>query len=157
MANQVQVPKGLTDQLKLLEKQLASHLEKPKCKWPLDVMAEIHATTGQITEIVAKELREAMQWPTAAHCHPEGFYAGNKNINPTFTRSKTDWLEKQGYSLHKTTYTYGNRWDRVPMTAAFYIPNNLQIGDEVPFMWYFHGGGYVSSDHQNYNMRLADE
>jgi acetyl esterase/lipase len=145
MTTQVQAPRDLADQLHSLEEQLAPYLKNPKHDWPHELMAEIHATAGQITEIVAKDLRKAMQWPSATHSHPEGFYAGDKNINPTFTRPKTGWLKKQGYSLHKTTYTYGNRWDRVPMTAAFYIPDNLQAGDDVPIMWYFHGGGYVSN------------
>lgn len=108
-------------------------------------MAKLYDVANQITSIVGKELYTAMQWPNARISHPEGFYAGPNNLVPVFTRPKTGWLEQQGYNMHKTTYTYGNRWDRVPITAAFYIPDNLQAGDEVPFIWYFHGGGYVST------------
>lgn len=143
--SKIEVPKDLVEQLENLEAKLAPHTDKPKCEWPLDLMAEIHTTASQITKVVGKELYSAMQWPTIQHSHPEGFYAGAHNIDPNFQRPKTGWLETQGYTMHKTTYTYGNRWDRVPITAAFYVPDNLQAGDEVPMMWHFHGGGYVST------------
>lgn len=107
-------------------------------------MAEIHDVAKEITAVVGEKLYKAMQFPDAKRSHPEGFYAGPHNIEPNFKRQKDGWLEKQGYKIHETTYTYTNTWDKVALTAAFYVPNNLETGDKAPIMWFFHGGGYVS-------------
>jgi acetyl esterase/lipase len=99
--------------------------------------------------VVGENLNKAMEFPDAKSSNPEGFYAGAINTDAKLTRPKEGWFKKQGYIMHKTTYTYGNRWDGAPMTAAFYAPNSLQSGDAAPIIWFFHGGSYVSKAPQS--------
>jgi acetyl esterase/lipase len=140
-----EAPQQNVDRLNELEQQLKPHLGKPKSEWPLEVMAEIHGVAKEITKVVGQKLYKAMEFPTDKFSDPELFY--DKNFNKDFARIKTKWLGTQGYRMHKTTYTYTNTWDRVPITAAFYIPDNLQPRDKSQIIWYFHGGGYVSDVH----------
>jgi hypothetical protein len=148
-------PPELVDQLQEQKALLEPHLNKAKCEWPLAIMEKIHDIAGQITKVVGKELYEAIEFPDAKSSHPEGFYPGASNIDKAFTRPKLGWFENHGYKMHKTTYTYGNRWDRVPITAAFYVPKNLEAGDEAPIIWFFHGGGYVSQSTMLPHMQLT--
>ncbi|KAF2818503.1 alpha/beta-hydrolase [Ophiobolus disseminans] len=131
------------DQLKKLEDELKPHLENLKHEWPLEIMAKIHGMAGEITTAVGQRLNEAMDFPTEEAYNEDKFYAKvDGKPNGVWTRAKAMWLESQGYRVCKTTYTYTNTWDRVPVTAAFYVPDTLQPGEKAPIMWFFHGGGY---------------
>lgn len=136
--------KDLEAQLEKLQKELETkYHDKPQAEWPSELMAQYHGVAQQITEIVVKPLYDTMDFPSAAKCDPGRFFTDHADCPPNFTRKK-DWLEKKGYKMHRTTYMYSKRWDKVPIKAAFFIPQNLKSKDKVPIMWYFHGGGYVS-------------
>jgi len=131
------------NEIRGLTKDLEPYLEKPKCEWKLSLMRDIHSAAEEIKKSCSELLYELMEWPDAKHSHEDGFYEGSHNVAPAFKRPK-DWFERQGFTKYKTTYTYANSWDKLPLTVAFYVPNTVQKGKNSPIMWFFHGGGFVS-------------
>jgi hypothetical protein len=109
----------------------------------MDIIGRIHHVSKQIQPAQTTELYDLMGWPTKEDTDPKAFYAGGQNALPG-KRPVEGWFESQGYEKHKTTYTYAAGPDKCELTAAFYIPLNLESNTEVPIMWFFHGGGFVS-------------
>ncbi|KAH6037385.1 hypothetical protein HBI82_018170 [Parastagonospora nodorum] len=136
------------EEMDRLKKQLQPFLEKPKCYWPLDTMKNIHRATREIKKTCAAALYNLMEWPLSRFCHKDGFYKGDHNVDPKFTRSK-DWFTDQNFKKYSTTYTYSNAWDRLPLNVTIYVPDTVQEGTKAPIMWFFHGGGFCTgaNDH----------
>jgi hypothetical protein len=116
----------------------------PKWEYPEATMKKIQelrsiGTTNKT--LLRQDLDTLLEWPNARMCHPSYFYEANKGTE-NFPRS-AKWLEDSGFQKFSTTYSFSNRWDRAAFEVAFYVPDDLKTGANVPIMWFFHGGGFV--------------
>lgn len=139
----------LVTKLHEAETRLQSYIKsgKPKWNWPVEIVNEVQGLAAQINDEVSKELDPVLHWPREnllpfeeKHLDHELFYDGN--YEPKFDRSK-EWFGEMGFTKFETPYTIAENWDRQYIQATFLVPDNLSADDEVPVMWFFHGGGYV--------------
>ena len=140
----VHVPQELIDEIQKYNQELKKYEDQPKWQWPSQIVKKLHNVSEQIRPALTKDLYNLMARPNSDSADPKGFYREGKDTLPGH-RPVTGWYESQGYKKHTTTYTYAAGPDKRELTAAFYIPINLKSNTEVPFMWFFHGGGFVSN------------
>jgi hypothetical protein len=140
----INVSQNLVDEIQKYNQELKSYEDKPKCQWPRQIVGKLHNVSEQIRPALTKDLYDLMSWPNKDSADPKAFYQEGKHTL-IGNRSMKAWYESQGYKKYTTTYTYAAGPDRRELTAAFYIPINLKSNTEVPIMWFFHGGGFVSN------------
>jgi hypothetical protein len=138
----ITIPQNLINELREYNRRLDQNTAK--WLWPRNIIEKIHDVSERIRPDLTKELYDLMAWPDADSASKTGFYEGGKFVLPGH-RTEEGWFERHGYEKHMTTYTYSPGLDKRVIMAAFYIPHNLKSNTEVPTMWFFHGGGFVST------------
>lgn len=127
-----------------LDSEITRHGDTPKWEYPertMEMIRQMRNLRETHQQLLRKDLTKLLEWPNALMSHPDYFYESNPGIE-NFPRSE-NWFEQIGFHQYHTIYSFSNRWDRAGFDAAFYVPDDLRAGANVPVMWFFHGGGFV--------------
>jgi acetyl esterase/lipase len=130
--------------------ELEKKLPQSAVKWnyPRDVILEIQNRAKHINKHFSGDLDRLLHWPRTKELEKDGVpykdYRGFYDMNweARFNRT-SNWFVEMGFTKHETPYTIANNWDRAYVNATFLVPDNLKDDDNVPVMWFFHGGGFV--------------
>jgi hypothetical protein len=146
---------NLVSKLHNAEKRLTVGKASGQSKWkyPLQILEEVQDTARGINDIVSKDLDKLLHWPRHStklgiSTIPDSrlFYEGNHEAR--FSRTD-NWFNAMGFTKYETPYTFSDSWDRQYIQATYLVPNNLMDSDKIPVVWYFHGGGFVSTSSTN--------
>lgn len=143
--------KALSEKVRELESNLkletAHQPNEAKWNWTEKankVLAQIWKLAEKNKTLVRGELDGLLEWPSKEMADPKLFLGGKPGFE-IFNRDE-HWFETMGFDPHQTPYTFSNRWDKALIKATFLVPKDLDKGLDVRFMWYLHGGGFVSTN-----------
>jgi predicted peptidase len=144
----------VTDELNALIKKLHEASVKlkqeqpylPKWKHSQDNVQEVQEFAREIITVTSSKLEKLLRPPGKSVqivADADLFYEG-RHDKVLFPRTK-DWFEEMGFKRYNAPYTYADNWDKQYIYATYLIPDTIEKDQKVPLMWFFHGGGFVST------------